>query len=134
MDIQRFSIRERVLSVDHPLLQDALAQVHNTPERPRCLCVAGGIEIYVSRLPHFVVKRMPAGHRHHPGCPSYEPDPALSGLGELVVTRFASPTSAPSNCPWTSHGRDRLVTVDHARASTCPALWRWHDIASACVV
>jgi hypothetical protein len=40
--------------------------------------------MYVSRLRHFVVKRMPAGHRHHPGCPSYEPDPALSGLGELV--------------------------------------------------
>lgn len=85
MDTQRFSIKGRVLSVDDPLLQDALAQVHDTPERPRCLCVAGGVEMYVSRLRHFVVKRMPeTGHRHHPGCPSYEPDPALSGLGELV--------------------------------------------------
>lgn len=85
MDMQRFSIKGRVLSVEDPLLQDALAQVHDTPERPRCLCVAGGIEMYVSRLRQFVVKRMPeTGHRHHPGCPSYEPDPALSGLGELV--------------------------------------------------
>ena len=85
MDTQRFSIKGRVLSADDPLLQEALAQVHDTSERPRCLCIAGGIEMYVSRLRNFVVKRMPeTGNHHHPGCPSYEPDATLSGLGELV--------------------------------------------------
>lgn len=85
MDTQRFSIKGRVLNSDDPALQDALALVHDTPERPRCLCVPGGVEMYVSLHRHFVVKRMPdTGGQHHPACPSYEPDPASSGLGELM--------------------------------------------------
>lgn len=52
MDAQRFSIEGRNLSVDDPLLQDSLAPVHDTPERPRCPCVAGGIQMYVRRLRH----------------------------------------------------------------------------------
>ena len=85
MDIQRFSIKGSVLGVDDPRLQTALAQIHETPERPRCLCVPGGVEMYVAHHRQFVVKRMPeTGSQHHPGCPSYEPELQQSGLGELV--------------------------------------------------
>jgi uncharacterized protein DUF1173 len=85
MEIQRFAIKGRVIEADDPQLQDALAQAYDTPERPRCLCVPGGIELYVARHRQFVVKRMPeSGSAHHPGCPSYEPELQCSGLGELV--------------------------------------------------
>ena len=68
-----------------PGLQDALAQVYGSPERPRCLCVSGGIEMYIARHAEYVVKRMPdTGHLHHPTCPSFEPEPGMSGLGELI--------------------------------------------------
>ncbi|TXT28013.1 MAG: hypothetical protein FD131_3393 [Rhodocyclaceae bacterium] len=85
MDSQRFAIKGRVIGADDPQLQEALAHVYETPERPRCLCVPGGVEMYVARHRQFVVKRMPdSGSTHHPGCPSYEPEVQQSGLGELV--------------------------------------------------
>jgi hypothetical protein len=85
MELQRFAIRGRVIVADDPQLQDALAHIYDTPERPRCLCVPGGVEMYVALHRQFVVKRMPdSGGAHHPGCPSFEPEPQQSGLGELV--------------------------------------------------
>ena len=85
MDSQRFAIKGRVIGADDPQLQEALAHVYETPERPRCLCVPGGIDMYVARHRQFVVNRMPeSGSAHHPGCPSYEPELQCSGLGELV--------------------------------------------------
>jgi len=48
MDAQRLSIRGRILQSDELALQDALASIHETPERPRCLCVPGGVEMYVA--------------------------------------------------------------------------------------
>jgi len=85
MDPQRFAIKGRVIGADDPQLQEALAQVHDTLERPRCLCMPGGVEMYVARHRQFLVKRMPdSGSAHHPGCPSYEPESQQSGLGELV--------------------------------------------------
>ncbi|NTV70039.1 MAG: DUF1173 domain-containing protein [Azonexaceae bacterium] len=85
MDLQRFTIKGRVIGADDPLLQEALAQVHDTLERPRCLCMPGGVEMYVARHRMFLVKRMPdSGSAHHPGCPSYEPESQQSGLGELL--------------------------------------------------
>ena len=85
MDTQRFAIKGRVIGADDPQLQEILAQVHDTLERPRCLCMPGGVEMYVARHSLFVVKRMPdSGSAHHPGCPSYEPEAQQSGLGELV--------------------------------------------------
>ena len=85
MEAQRLSIKGRVLATDDPQLQDALARVYETPERPRCLCVPGGVEMYVAHHRGFVVKRMPAtGGRHHPACPSFEFEAQQSGLGELI--------------------------------------------------
>lgn len=85
LDVQRFAIRGRIWSAGGPDLQDALAQIHDTAERPRCLCVPGGVEMYVARHRQYLVKRMPeTGKNHHPSCPSYEPDGAYSGLGDLI--------------------------------------------------
>lgn len=84
-DAQRFSIKGRVVHGDAPDLQAHLAEVYDTPERPRCLCVVGGVEMYVARHGKLVVKRMPGtGSDHHPSCPSFEPEPQQSGLGELM--------------------------------------------------
>src|SRR2546429_6627076 len=64
---QRFLIKGRTYLATDPELQEALAGVYDTPERPRCLCVRGGIEMYVAKHRRYVVKRMPdRGHRHHP--------------------------------------------------------------------
>ncbi len=85
MDGQRFSILGRVWTDEDPEWQTVLARVHDTAERPRCLCVPGGVEMYVARHRLFLVKRMPqTGSRHHPGCLSYELPAQSSGLGELL--------------------------------------------------
>lgn len=84
-EVQRFFIKGRILPSDDPGLQSALASIYDTPERPRCLCVQGGIEMYVARHRLFLVKRMPdSAQRHHPSCLSYEPELAQSGLGALI--------------------------------------------------
>lgn len=84
-DSQRFSIKGRVVDANASDIQELLAHVYETPERPRCLCIPGGVEMYVARHRMFVVKRMPdTGCRHHPSCPSFEPECQQSGLGELV--------------------------------------------------
>ena len=45
VDGQRFAIGGRVVDADDPQLQDLLAQAYEAPGRPRCLCVAGGVEM-----------------------------------------------------------------------------------------
>ena len=134
MDTQRFTIKGRVISGDDPSLQDALAQVHESSERPRCLCVPGGIEMYVARHRYFVVKRMPeTGSRHHPSCTSYEPDPASSGLGELVGDAVRESQAGEVELCVTSLGREPRATVERARMPGCLAMSRRHAAASACM-
>ena len=85
MEEQRFLIKGRMYTSRDPALQDALARVYDTPERPRCMCQRDGIEMYVAKHRLYVVKRMPdTGHQHHATCVSYEPELGQSGLGELV--------------------------------------------------
>src|SRR5437660_5475330 len=85
MEGQRFSIKGRTYTSRDPSLQDALARVYDTAERPRCTCQRGGIEMYVAKHRLYVVKRMPdTGHQHHATCVSYEPELGQSGLGELI--------------------------------------------------
>ncbi len=85
MEEQRFLIKGRTYTSRDPALQDALAGVYDTPERPRCMCVPGGIEMYVAKHRQYVIKRMPeTGHQHHATCGSYEPELGQSGLGELI--------------------------------------------------
>jgi hypothetical protein len=85
MDSHRFLIGERIFPTDDPQLQEALSWAYSHGARPRCLCIPDGIEMYVARHHQYVVKRMPGtGGRHHPACPSFEPDAQQSGLGELM--------------------------------------------------
>ena len=92
MEEQRFLIQGRAYVASDPALQEALATVYATAERPRCLCVRGGIDMYVAKHRRYVVKRMPdSGHQHHATCASYEPEPGQSGLGELIGPPESSP-------------------------------------------
>jgi hypothetical protein len=85
MDEQRYLINGRIFAAQDPGLQEALARVHGTPARPRCLCIAEGVEMYVSNFTDFVIKRMPeTGAEHRPTCPSYELPASESGLGEVL--------------------------------------------------
>lgn len=94
MDTQRFSIAGRVYDADDPQLQDVLSRVHDTPERPRCLCVRGGVEMYVALHGKYRIKRMPGtGAQHRPDCPSFEMEGQLSGLGELLGEAILEPVS-----------------------------------------
>ena len=85
MDEQYFFIKGATYSVADTRLQDVLARIYETPERPRCMCVRGGVEMYVAKHRQYVVKRMPGtGNKHRPTCASYEPEYGQSGLGELM--------------------------------------------------
>jgi len=79
----------RRLEAGSPEFAEAIAVAHSARQRPRCLCLVGGIEMYVARLAGtsegYVVKRMPdTGSQHAPDCPSYEPPPEVSGLGQVL--------------------------------------------------
>ena len=68
---------------------EAVADAHAAHRRPRCMCLVDGVEMYVARLAGtnegFIVKRMPnTGSHHVPDCPSYEPPPEFSGLGQIL--------------------------------------------------
>ncbi|MBK6973038.1 MAG: DUF1173 family protein [Sterolibacteriaceae bacterium] len=86
MDGQRIFVKGRTFESGSPELQTALAAIYETPERPRCLCVEGGVDLYISRRSSsYHLARMPGtGHQHRPTCPDYEPDPASSGRGALM--------------------------------------------------
>lgn len=117
MELQRLVVAGRVWTVDDSQLQEALARVHETSERPRCLCVPGGIEMYVARHSLFVVKRMPdTGSRHDPTCPSYEPDAQQSGLGELigdaVLEREPGRVELRVDFPWTRISGSSVARIE----------------------
>ena len=72
-----------------PRLAEAVAEAHAARQRPRCLCLAEGVETYIARLAGahegYVVKRMPGtGSQHAPDCPCYEPPPEATGLGQVL--------------------------------------------------
>ena len=81
----RYFIKGRTYAATDPGLQGGLARLYGSTERPRCMCVPGGVEMYIAKHAEYVVKRMPdTGNQHHPTCPSFEPEPGMSGLGELL--------------------------------------------------
>ncbi|MGY4828625.1 DUF1173 domain-containing protein [Sphaerotilaceae bacterium SBD11-9] len=65
---------------------NAVADAHTAHQRPLCLCLDEGVEMYVARLGEgYIVKRMPdTGSHHAPNCPSYEPPAEFSGLGQVL--------------------------------------------------
>lgn len=117
MEGQRFSILGRVWSEQDPQLQQVLARVHDTAERPRCLCVPGGVEMYVAQHRQLIVKRMPeTGSRHHPSCPSYDLPAQDSGLGELlgeaVLESEAGAVNLRVDFPWMRTTRTGATRAD----------------------
>lgn len=83
--VQNLLIAGRRYSAGEALLQSALERVYGTEDRPRCLCIRGGVEMYVARHGTLMAKRMPGtGHLHHPSCPSFEADYSQSGLGAQI--------------------------------------------------
>jgi Protein of unknown function (DUF1173) len=88
---QRFEIGARGFA-------QAIADAHAAHQRPRCMCIAEGVEMYVARMagPHggYIVKRMPdTGFRHAPDCPSYEPPADYSGLGQVLGSAISEDTA-----------------------------------------
>ncbi|MBE2243940.1 MAG: DUF1173 domain-containing protein [Burkholderiaceae bacterium] len=81
-----YLIGGRRLDAGQPEFAEAVAAAHATHQRPRCLCLVEGVEMYVARLGEgYIVKRMPdTGSHHAPDCPSYEPPPEVSGLGQVL--------------------------------------------------
>jgi hypothetical protein len=85
MEPTRYFVKGRTYASGDPGLQDALARIYGSSERARCMCVPGGVQMYIAKHAEYVVKRMPdTGRQHHPTCPSFEPEPGMSGLGELL--------------------------------------------------
>lgn len=90
---QRVFVKGRIYDSDDPVLQTVLADIHDSPERPRCMCVEAGVDLYISRRPSgYCLARMPGtGGQHHPTCPDYEPNPGMSGrgmlMGEAIIER-----------------------------------------------
>lgn len=85
MEQTKYFVKGRSFLASDPALQDALARVYESSERPRCMCVHGGVEMYIAKHADYIVKRMPGtGDLHHATCQSFEPEPGTSGLGELI--------------------------------------------------
>jgi hypothetical protein len=80
-----YVVRARKFLASDPGLQEALARLYDSSERPRCMCVRGGVEMYIAKHGEYLVKRMPGtGHLHHATCHCFEPEAGTSGLGELL--------------------------------------------------
>jgi len=73
---------------DDPALQNALAKVYRTEERPLCCCTEPPQEMAVALLEgRYILRRMPnSGHLHAFSCPSFAPVPELSGLADVLGT------------------------------------------------
>lgn len=81
----RYLVEGVRLRPDDPAWQHALERACAKDVQPLCLCRPGGVPMYIARYHQLFVKRLPdTGHRHHPTCPSYEPPPGQSGLGEVL--------------------------------------------------
>jgi hypothetical protein len=84
-----YEVGGQKFEIGSPGFAEAIANAHAAHQRPRCMCMDEGVEMYVARLAGsnggYIVKRMPdTGSRHAPDCPSYEPPAEFSGLGQVL--------------------------------------------------
>jgi hypothetical protein len=117
----RYLMQARVYRDDTPALQEALSAAYRIGERPRCLCVRDGVEMYIAHHARFVIKRMPGtGTAHHPTCPSYEFPATESGLGamlgEAVIERAPDRVEVRLGFPL-SHGANDSTDREVRRAA-----------------
>ncbi|MFT3955766.1 MAG: DUF1173 domain-containing protein [Piscinibacter sp.] len=86
-----YEIAGRRLELGARGFAETIADAHAAHTRPRCMCLAEGVEMYVARLGEgYIVKRMPeTGCKHAPDCPSYEPPAEFSGLGQVLGTAIS---------------------------------------------
>jgi hypothetical protein len=81
----RYLINGLEVTSSDPRVQALLAAAYKGEKVPRCLCVPGGVEMYIAKYKDFVIKRRPeTGKDHSPSCASYEPPASESGLGEAL--------------------------------------------------
>lgn len=66
-------------------LQAILGRAHDQKVRPLCQCCLAEPPMYVAKIgTEYLLKRMPGtGHLHDPACPTFDPPPELSGLGQV---------------------------------------------------
>lgn len=81
-----YAVGSRRFEIGSPGFAEAIADAHASHQRPRCMCLVDGVEMYVARLGDgYIVKRMPdTGSHHAPDCLSYEPPAEFSGLGQVL--------------------------------------------------
>jgi len=81
-----YLIADQAIEAGSQAFAEAVADAYERHERPRCLCLPDGVEMYIAHLgTGHIVKRMPgSGSRHRPDCPSFEPPPQASGLGQVL--------------------------------------------------
>lgn len=97
-------------SSDTTGLQAILARAHDQKARPLCQCSAAAPPMYIARIgSDFHLKRMPGtGHLHDPSCPTFDPPPELSGLGQVngqaIVTDDAGDTLLKLDFPLSVRG------------------------------
>ena len=83
--MNEFRFEDVIVAANADDLQGYLADAHANKVRPLCMCLPGGVPMYVAKVgEHYAIKRMPnTGGTHAPDCASYEPPAELSGLGEV---------------------------------------------------
>lgn len=81
-----YRFRDEIVEKEGADFNRLLGSVYKSKDRPMCLCLPQGIEMYVVRIGEkFYIKRMPnTGGDHDASCGSYEPPAELSGLGEVM--------------------------------------------------
>jgi hypothetical protein len=122
----RYLIEGRIYRGDSPALQEALSAAYRRGERPRCLCVEGGVEMYVANHAQFVIKRMPGtGAAHRPCCGSYEFPASESGLGTVlgkaVIERAPDRVEVRLDFPLSHNAHDeRERAIRRAASASAP--------------
>jgi hypothetical protein len=114
--------RQAVTSND-PYLQQILAGAYDSPNRPRCMCTSGGVEMYIAKYGQFFIKRMPGtGSDHCASCDSYEPSASDSGLGymlgEAVVEKGPELVEVRSDFPLDRFDGRTIARADPAEKSS----------------
>lgn len=127
MSVSRYRLTGREFAGDAPDLSGLLAAAHEKKVRPRCLCTAAEPEMYVARFgDDLLLKRMPGtGHLHDPSCPTFDPPPELSGLGQVngkaIVSDHEGATALKLDFPLSMRSGRAVTLADGTAAAATSA-------------